>query len=329
MLHVHNGDSSANILKRSGLPGEHLVWREALIAGPTPLGLSQDDWYTCRANHLADAYALDVADCKEGLIEQEEALQKFSDHEEVILWFEHDLFCQTLLIYLLDWFAQATLGHVKLRLICINEFPGVSNFRGLGTLSPEQMASLFETRHEVTSAEMKLGVKAWEAYCSPNPQAIEDLLAGDTSALPFLKHALQRHLVRFPSARNGLGRIENKALDLVSAGYSKFVSLFTEFGHAEPIYGLGDSQFWNDLKRLSEAKQPLLALERDDVTPAAHEFANSNFRMTEAGEAVRSDKNDFVKLNGIDFWLGGVHLSDKGDVWRWHEQDEKLVHATG
>ena len=331
MLHVHNGDSSADILRRSGLPGEHLVWREALIAGPTPRGLSADAWQASRASFLADAYGLNVSDCLKRLVEQEEALRRFKDHEEVILWFEYDLFCQTLLIYLLDWFSQTSLGKTKLSLICINQFPGKPNFKGLGELNPEEMASLFESRHDVTDAELKLASQAWEAYRSPSPKAIEELLGKDTSALPFLEKALVSHLARFPSAKNGLGRIENKALELVNAGFGEFTSLFTQFGQAEPIYGLGDSQFWNDLKRISEARHPLLIMERLDVAQPLKSsgFTMSSFKLTATGEAVRSNKDDFVRLNGIDFWLGGVHLSDKGEIWRWHEEERRLTSTTG
>jgi hypothetical protein len=36
MLHVLNGESTAQTLRESGLAGEHLVWKEALVWGPTP-----------------------------------------------------------------------------------------------------------------------------------------------------------------------------------------------------------------------------------------------------------------------------------------------------
>ncbi len=316
MLHVHNGDSSADILRRSGLAGERLVWREALIAGPTPANASADEWRELRARHLAEDYGADFEECRKTLATQEESLERFREHEEVVLWFEHDLFCQTLLVYLLDWFARRELGATKLSLVCAGEF--------LGQLTPAQMASLFETRREVTAAELSLGAEAWRAYSSPDPRAIEELLAGDTSALPYLRDALLLHLARFPSTRNGLGRVENLALELIESGHAEFPSLFQTFGRAGAAYGLGDAQFWNDLKRLAEARRPLL--ERFGAgADEAREFAASAFKLTPFGEAVRSGRDDFLKSNGIDAWLGGVHLSSGRDLWRWNEQEQKLI----
>jgi hypothetical protein len=47
-VHILNGDSAAGRLKQSGLAGERLAWREALMAGPTPDGLSIEKWLATR-----------------------------------------------------------------------------------------------------------------------------------------------------------------------------------------------------------------------------------------------------------------------------------------
>ena len=60
MLHVLNGESTAESLKQSGLAGEQLVWKEALMWGPTPADLSLSEWCRFRADFLADANAKDA-----------------------------------------------------------------------------------------------------------------------------------------------------------------------------------------------------------------------------------------------------------------------------
>jgi len=143
MLHIHNGDSTAGTARQANIPGEHIAWREALVCGPTPAGLSEQEFIDTRARHLADSYNVPIEKCRAELRAMHEALASFSEHDEVVLWFEHDLFCQVQLIYLMHWFAGRDLGLTKLSLICINEFPGVQIFHGLGQLNEEQLLSLF------------------------------------------------------------------------------------------------------------------------------------------------------------------------------------------
>lgn len=310
------------------MPGAHLAWREALICGPTPAGLSEDDWRRLRAKHLAGAYDLAVAECEQDLRTQDEALSKFSEHEEVVLWFEHDLFCQIHLVYLLNWFAPRERGQTKLSLICIGAFPGIDDFRGLGQLTPEQMTSLFGERHDVTPEELELGARAWFAYSSADPRELVTLLTHDTAALPFLRAALQKHLARFPSRRNGLGQIENRALDLIAGGAVRFGSLFREFGKAEPIYGLGDAQFMLHLRQLASGPQPLLTISNDEASKESSEFLGTSFTLTDNGESALRGEVDQVALNGNDTWLGGVCLTGNA-AWRWDEQAGGLQSARG
>lgn len=329
MLHIVNGDSTADLLKQTDVEGECLSWREALIEGPAPQGLSEEDWHAVRADFLADAYELEPTACKRELTEQYETLSKFSTHEEVILWFEQDLFCQVNLIYLLSWFAGQAMGETRLSLICIGEYPGVENFKGLGQLTPDQLSGLMDGRREVTDSQLKLAAEVWQAYCSPDPRAIQSLIDRDTSELPFLADALEKHLARFPSVDNGLGRIENRALELVSSGFTEFGPLFCEFGDQEPAYGLGDLQFWNGLKRMAQGREPLLELRNlTDVDKAVktNEFIHASFAITEKGKATLASGEDFLTGNGIDLWLGGVHLRDKDNLWQWDGRTRSLVH---
>ena len=329
MLHIHNGDSAAGTARKADLPGEHLAWREALVCGPTPSGLSDDDFRQVRARHLSDVYGLRFEDCAKELHEQQEAVAQFFDHDEVVLWFEHDLFCQVHLIYLLNWFAQRELGETKLSLISIDNFPGIEDFRGLGQLNEEQLASLFPQRREISSAQLNLGAKAWQAYSSSDPSQIESLLAEDAAALPFLKSALFKHLERFPSVRNGLGRVQNSALELIAAGHDEFKKLFSAFGKREPLYGFGDAQVFLELKRLTKGPHPLLTMNSDgNGNPTdSNEQLMTSFQITDHGQAVLNGAEDFVRLTGIDLWLGGVHLQGT-EAWRWDEDRAKLIDST-
>jgi hypothetical protein len=39
--------------------------------------------------------------------------------------------------------------------------------------------------------------------------------------------------------------------------------------------------------------------------------------VTDIGSRVLDLRDDHVKLNGIERWLGGVHLKSTDAVWRW------------
>ena len=328
MLHILNGGSTEATLAQTHIAGERFFFRDALIDGPAPANTTETEWRKLRAAHLSSAYGVAVEGCHLGLVRQEEVLGSYLDHDEVVLWFEADLFCQTNLLFVLDWFARRELQKTQLSLICIGEFPGRPNFRGLGELSPDELASLFEKRVTVNDDVLELAKTAWQAYCSSDPRAIEQLIVHDTSSLPFLQTAFQLHLERFPSTRNGLGRIENRGLELVSKGLTRFVDLFPAFIEGEAGYGLGDAQMWNAMQRLTRAQQPLTRSTVDDVLAGSltsDKIHATGYEITEAGRAVLDGAADYVELNGIDLWLGGVHLTDTEQIWRWDEQNGKLI----
>ena len=327
MLHIHNGDSAAGTAKKSDIPGEHLAWREALVCGPAPGGPGPDEFRQVRAQHLADAYGANLERTVQELGAQEEKLARFSDHEEVVLWFEPDLFGQVQLIYLLDWLARNKPGQTRLSLICINEFPGIEGFRGFGELNQQQLAGLFPRRQEITQPQLDLGSKTWQAYSSAQAAGLIALVNSETSALPFLKNALTKHLQRFPSTSNGLSIVERVGLDLVAKGFCNFKSLFPAFARREPEYGFGDAQFYFELKRLARAAIPALTVAVPDRRAATDQaqMLLSSFQITEYGKAVLVDEEDFVRSNGIDHWLGGVHLVGREAAWRWDEGAQELL----
>ena len=326
MLHIHNGDSSANTAKQTSLPGEHFAFREALIDGPTPEKFNGNDSRFVRAQHLWEAYGIDLEECLGQLLAQEQKLATFSEHDEVVLWFEHDLFCQLQLIYLLAWFGRQDMQKTSLSLVCINQFPGRENFRGLGELNPDELASLFPARQPVTDSQLELGSVAWAAYCSDDPTNLQKFLETDTSHLPFLKDALDAHLRRFPATTNGLGLVGNTLLRLVDNGATRFTDLFKQFGDALPIYGLGDAQIWNALRQLNLARLPLLIVKNGGQLGKSI-AGDAEFEITETGKAVLRNEADFVSLNGVEYWLGGVQLSGRKHIWRWDDGNKKLVNS--
>ena len=85
------------------------------------------------------------------------AIERHESYDELILWFEHDLFDQLNLIQLLTWIRERLPAAKVVSLVCIGSFPGHPRFKGLGELSAGELASLLDTRQRVSEAQYSLG----------------------------------------------------------------------------------------------------------------------------------------------------------------------------
>jgi hypothetical protein len=286
MLHITNGESVQ--IRDTGLPGDIVYWNDVLHEGPVPSAVPLRDLSQVRAAFLAAQGWGDAAGIAADFDRRDAALMDYRSHEEVILWFEHDLFDQLQLIQLLDFFSDRSLGSTSLSLVASGDF--------LGSATPEWLALLFESRRPVTPAQLRLGASAWEAFRSPDPSAIPHLLDRGTAALPYLEAALVRHLEQFPSEVNGLCRTERQILEAIGSGLKHRVMIFLADQKQEERPFMGDLVFWSYLNRLAGCDVPLTAESRGEYT------------LTEAGSDVLAGRKHHVELNGIDRWLGGVHL---------------------
>jgi hypothetical protein len=324
MLHITNGDAAAERIASAGVTGEILPWRDVLHEGPVLPNLSLDELRGPRAQFIAERGWATLDQVTRDFERRDQALAAFHDHDQVVLWFEHDLYDQLQLIQLLDWFACQKLEDTRLSLICIDQY--------LGMLLPKHLSALYRTRHPVSPAELALGQQAWAAFRSPDPTQIVALVSEGTPVLPFLSGALGRHLEQFPSVKNGLSRSEAQALAVMAEGPITLGKAFKASHHdKEERLFLGDAVFAFYLERMSTATAPLLLFE--DGTPVAspqrHEaegFWQRRVVLTELGHAVQAGQEDWIRINGIDRWLGGVHLCGREATWRWDDASRQLRH---
>lgn len=320
-LHVLNGDATRVKLERSAVRGTFAVWADVLHEGPCLL-LPRDELRALRAKFLSDAGYGPAAALVDIGRRWDDRLDAYAEYDEVVFWFEHDLFDQLLLIRHLHWLTTIARGSTPaFSLICIDAFPGVSDFVGLGQLAPEQLASLLDTRHAITGGEIDLGARAWTRFCGPEPLALVALLLEDTSALPFLEGALRRFLSDYPAVGTGLSRSERQILDTVARGPSRPVDVFLATGRMEERIFMGDTTFWRIARALADARVPLLAFDGNgegDLDRSGLVLPDGALTLTAAGSDVLAGGADHVALNGIDRWMGGVHLTD--GRWRWDGQ---------
>ena len=163
MLHVLNGDETLKIFERAGIPGDVVVWRDILVEGPVSAVGDAVPALAARAAFLAERLDIDRERYTRSAREQAEALEAARGHDEVVLWFEQDLFCAVNLWRLLDWFA----AHPPPRLSLV--YPSTDDARPLGEERPGRLAALFAERRQIGADTLTLGRRAWAAYASDDP----------------------------------------------------------------------------------------------------------------------------------------------------------------
>ena len=335
--HIVCGDSCGATLRNSTVPGDIFVWHEIYITGPVPGNVTEQQFSFIREDHLANYFLHKSSpdDLKRQAKEKQARLDASRDYHEVVLWFDACLFDQTHLIHLLNHLSNALTPDTKLSLICIGEFTGFQRFLGLGQLNPEQMASLYDTRHLITRDEISLAQKAWEAFRSDDPRQIEAVIAGDCKPLPYLRDALIRFLEEYPSTFNGLSRLQNEILEAVATGALQLGPIFSKVSDAEPRPYFGDIMLWDEFSSLASATTPVLHVDgpqtfksilKVDSEPVPKSELNKwRVSLTDYARKLLNGEADFVTTNGIDRWYGGVHLNGMEAKWRWNSQNMKLI----
>ena len=293
--------------RRANIPGRHVPFRETLITGPVRAGLTEHEWIEERARFLSESYEQNLLRSRTDLLDQELMLDQARREDEVVLWFEHDLFCLIHFLYLLGRLGKAR--HLSI-VWCPNP---------LGSMDEEELFKVFDSRAAAQPSVLRTAAAAWEAYTSEDATALNRFVA-DTTDFAFLRDGFRLHASRFPSKGNGLGEVEKRAMQGIAAGATDFMSLFTRFDEAPPRFGFGDGEFLRHLRRLASCAVPMITIsEVPGETPPKALFA-----LTPAGQSVLEGKADFIDLNNAGFWLGGAHLT-RERMWRWDEQRQEII----
>ena len=308
-LHVANGTSVTDTLAQTSIPGERSIWADPLYEGPVP-GASDEELVEIRTRFLLGSNVPDE-DRWNDLRRWREVIDAHESYDELVLWFEHDLFDQLNLIQLLSWMRTRLPPDKAVSLICIESFPGHPNFHGLGELAGDELASLFETRRALVEDEYDLAERAWHAFRQPIPEPLDRLRHSETAALPYLARAVERFLEDYPSTRDGLSRSERHLLHVAEERLT-LSGAFRRMHEGENAYYIGDESFMNLVEELSRTAPPLLGV------------AGGTLELTSEGRSVLAGGRDRLSY-GLDRWLGGVHLkTGETDIWRWDDGDRRV-----
>ncbi len=313
-LFVTNGQSAVATLQHAGFTGDFVSWDDVLHDGPVPTQQPPEVLLETRAAFIAACGWAEKENVRARFEQRDATLANAASYDEVVLWFEHDLYDQLQLLQILDRLAGLDLT-TPVSLICEAEFVSES--------SPERLQALHQVRPLVMPDQYTLAQAAWKALGESTPEPLAALLDVDTTALPFLHAALHRLAEEYPHTKNGLSRTEQQILDVVAGGVHAPGALFQATQAQEDAKFMGDASFWLRLAALTQGPHPLL--HTTDHTPfqppplgkPPAAFLNQRLHLSESGHAVHQRTAAAIHLNGIDRWIGGVHLQGTS-AWRWN-----------
>jgi hypothetical protein len=257
-----------------------------------------------RARFIADRGWGEAEPVRVAFHRRDERLAMAAGEDEVLLWFEHDLYDQLQLVQLLDWFSLAARRPRRLTLICQAVY--------VANQTPDAARAAYEARAEVPPAAWILAQRIWAAFRAADPRGLAALLGQDTGDLPFAGAAIRRFLEEYPWSRDGLARTERQALQAVrdQPGADARGVFGSPAMREDPAY-LGDASFFRYLDDLR--REPFALLEN----------GGGGLRLTRTGDDVLGGRADRVRLRGMERWYGGVRMTG-GNVWRWRPETASI-----
>jgi hypothetical protein len=238
--HVLPGDSVVEEFSKTGLEGETIVCREALIVGPISAE-SHEEFWDERAKFILTDYGEDEIEFQEKVANELERLAEIAAGDEVNLWFEYELFCQVNM-----WFCIARLADSGADIFRVE--PAViareDRWKGFGGLPSGDLIKCFEARTKLSEQDIDLGKRLWKAYQAKDKMQLADLAKKSSPAFPYL----------FETAA-AAAEIDTRPLEILrtirSEGMSDREAIFVEFSRRAGVYGFGDLQVYRLLDQLS------------------------------------------------------------------------------
>lgn len=237
--HILNGDCLADQLKETNLSGDYIICREALIDGPIQSD-NLDAFWSARAAYIQETYHDNTENYFSRVVPEFLKIRSIPPDAEVCLWFEHDLFCQVNM-----WFVMSLLYQDGVKRNISRVFPVVHDandvWKGFGIADAAMLEQAYAQRVLLTENDLKLGNDLWSAYSTYDLDTLKALSTIESDAFLFLPEVCKAHIERFPEG-NQLSRPERVLLELIDQSNGDFAEVFAAFSEREGIYGFGDLQ---------------------------------------------------------------------------------------
>lgn len=296
-LHIANGDDIFDRLKILEIPGEVLIWREMLCEGPTTQDIASPEFKEMRQKFLEKTYHISATEYETEFISELLKLKTLNLYDEIILWFEFDLFSHINMLAAISHIVERQ-DQVPIYLVCSGWVRGENELLPLSELNQKQFQDHYQRKMLLTLEDLETASLIWEIYCSSNPLRIKAEIK-KTSNFQYLSSSLRAHIERFPSVKTGLNTLETNVLKLIDQHDIK--SLNHLLGYAlgyQGYYGYIDAQ----MERVIEKVTPFFTQTKEGIT------------LNRKGvQALTQSKNFYQELREVEYFGGSKkyeHLYD-------------------
>ncbi len=309
ILHITNGDSTTNYLKKLKFSGEFITWREMLCEGKTTTDVGSESFWKNRFDFFKSSYKVSKQKFIDYTLKEYRSLCNKKNQKEIVLWFEYDLFCQINMIAVISWLKRYRKGY-HISLVCSGKVGNSKSMYALPELNENQIHRHFKNRIALSQDDIEYADYIWQLYCSDSPLQLERVYKVNTnSTFTYLASAIEAHLKRYPSIENGLNNVENSILNTAVQKKSKSKKQFIgQLLKDEDVYGYGDLQYENKINELGKL---------------FHSF--NPVKLSKIGkEVLENQLNFYGQIRNDISYLGG----SKKYSFLYHNKSEKLFQIT-
>lgn len=325
ILHILSGHSAGGTLRQSGVPGDKiLVWLDDLTAGPTPRSGSLEEMSRIRERYWNQPPPWPIGRVRKphSLEERDRVIRDCSKRHEIVLWFGPSVIEQFSLLQVLATLAEQEFSPTRVSLVSCPKY-------GMGVYRSEQLATFFESRVTLEPVDLEFAKGAWELYCKPDPLPLFRFANNNANSRPAACNAILQQLTQYPSVHNGMSASERALLSAVDEAKTVAHAVGTVLANDDAQL-TGDCELYKYMWAFIAADVPLIeAPGFVGQVRSGVEFRRLPVELTSAGREVLNGHLDQVSTNGVDRWIGGVHLMGKQVPWRWDTDRHLLVQCSG
>jgi hypothetical protein len=195
----------------------------------------------------------------ETLRAQYRKLKTIPSNAEVTLWFDACLFDQTMLAHILTCLKPKGLANVTL--ICIDAYPDIVPYHGLGQLPPEHLAAVYPQRQAVRQEQFIYAEQVDRAFALQDISLLHEVASYSQAPLPWLPAAILRWLEEQSDEVTGLGLLERLTLTAIRSGCRTPADIFASVAdHDTPPQYWGDITLWAKINGLATREPPLVTI---------------------------------------------------------------------